>query len=120
MIDASMLAQELTNELLEWQRGKDPVAVVPALLVAAAKVAVASGESEQPLEQMLSLLSVVFGEEREKYTRRPLVKEAPGRAEASTPGRLGGLGAGDRPAAALTSEYRLGFPCIGMTGCCST
>lgn len=55
-------AQELTNALLEWLRSEHPMEVIPALLVAAAKIAAASGESEERLEQMLALLRVAFDE----------------------------------------------------------
>lgn len=57
-------AQELTDELLDWEQGKDSIVVVPALLVAAAKVGAAEGHD---LKQMLKLLTIVFEEECEKH-----------------------------------------------------
>lgn len=72
MAEATMLAQEFTNELLEWSIGKDPVAAVAALLVAAAKIGAAS---EQDGERMHQLLYAAFTEEREKYEPHPLTEQ---------------------------------------------
>lgn len=66
---SAMDALELTEELIAWQGGKDPMAVIPALLVTAAKIAgiaAISGDSDQ-LEKMISLLRITFMEERDKY-----------------------------------------------------
>jgi hypothetical protein len=66
MRDAFLAAQELTHELIDWQRDKDPLASVPALLVAAAKI---SAATDGDLEQMVSLLRTAFDEEAAKLNR---------------------------------------------------
>jgi hypothetical protein len=62
--DVTPSAQELAIELLEWSMGKDPVASVAALLVAAAKIGAASNQQGN---RMAALLDIAFREEREKY-----------------------------------------------------
>jgi hypothetical protein len=62
-----MSAQELTIELIEWSVGKEPVAAVAALLVAAAKIGAASNQEG---DRMGYLLRVAYLEERENYETR--------------------------------------------------
>jgi hypothetical protein len=69
LINITELAQEFAQELVKWQRGKDPAASIPALLVTAAKVAAAIGERnrQQKLESMIGVLRAAYDEECAKH-----------------------------------------------------
>jgi hypothetical protein len=60
-------AQALTRELLLWAKHKDPGTAIPALIVAAAKLAAKENQSDEHLESLRRILIACFEEEREKY-----------------------------------------------------
>lgn len=70
MVKVGEDAQALTDELLEWAQGKDPMSAVPALLVTAAKIGVAAGHDRV---QLIKLLTVAFTEEyqNQKASKEP-------------------------------------------------